>query len=124
MKIFMSKIKLPFIIFGILAIGILTGCASAVLTGSGSGGYQRQLEQDGRSLAEIEDDARITSAVNIGLVKEKTIRATDIEVSTLRGSVTLKGTVSNRSQLKRAVQIAASVPGVGIVMSLMVVTNR
>lgn len=120
----MSKIKLPFIIFGILAIGILTGCASAVLTGSGSGGYQRQLEQDGRSLAEIEDDARITSAVNIGLVKEKTIRATDIEVSTLRGSVTLKGTVSNRSQLKRAVQIAASVPGVGIVMSLMVVTNR
>ena len=90
----------------------LLGCAAAVLTGSGKGGYEQGQNQE-----QIRSDARITSEINIRLVEASHIRATDVRVSTINGNVTLRGKVSNPKLAERIIAIAWGVKGVKRVVS-------
>lgn len=90
----------------------LLGCAAAVLTGSGKGGYEQ-----GHSQEQIRSDARITTEINTRLVEAKQIRATDVRVSTINGNVTLRGKVSSPDLVERIIGIAWGVKGVKGVVS-------
>lgn len=58
------------------------------------------------------DDATVTNAVETALSRSTEVSARDVETSTRRGTVTLKGTVDTPAQREAAVKIAAQVPGV------------
>ena len=58
------------------------------------------------------DDSTITARVNHAMLKDKTVKARQIDVDTIGGHVTLTGAVATRQESTRAVQIAQSVPGV------------
>jgi hyperosmotically inducible protein len=58
------------------------------------------------------DDSTITTRVNHAMMKDKIVKARQIDVDTIGGHVTLTGAVATRNEAKRASQIAQSVPGV------------
>ncbi|MBT8330975.1 MAG: BON domain-containing protein [Deltaproteobacteria bacterium] len=58
------------------------------------------------------DDSTITTRVNHAMMKDKTVKARQIDVDTIGSHVTLTGAVATRNEAKRASQIALSVPGV------------
>jgi len=84
---------------------LVTGCASAVLAGGGKGG-ESEVHYPGAV------DARITRDVNRRLVDDPELVATEVEVLTLDGIVTLGGAVPNRTAAERAERLARSVDGV------------
>ena len=96
----------------ILLLG--AGCASLVV---GTGGSSSS--NDSRTYEQIRSDASITNKINRAFVKNKTIPAVDIRVSTYGGVVTLKGSVSSRKIEARAISVASSIAGVKKVKSLL-----
>lgn len=93
-----------------LWIGLLSGCAAAVVGGAAAGGYY--VGKDERSVAEISSDATITSTINTRYVRDDVVKARQINVDTYRGVVTLYGTVPDQTVATRAVNIARGVKGV------------
>ena len=57
-------------------------------------------------------DAVITTSVNAELAKDDTLKATDIDVDTADGRVSLKGTAPSEQAKERATQLAQAVKGV------------
>lgn len=92
----------------IAAVLWLPGCATAVATGAGGGGYGA----DGRSYEEARSDNKITAAVNSLLVKDQRVRAMDIRVHTFDGIVTLSGNVPDRNSASIVETLARGVNGV------------
>jgi len=58
------------------------------------------------------DDASVTNAVETALSRTTEVSARDVETSTRRGRVILKGTVDTPAQREAAVRVAAQVAGV------------
>jgi len=58
------------------------------------------------------DDATVTARVKTALIKTPGVKASEIDVHTYRGVVTLDGLVDDRQMLVRAAQIARDTPGV------------
>ncbi|MBW2432360.1 MAG: BON domain-containing protein, partial [Deltaproteobacteria bacterium] len=58
------------------------------------------------------DDSTITTRINHAMMKDKIVKARQIDVDTIGGHVTLSGAVATPNEAKRASQIAQSVPGV------------
>ena len=58
------------------------------------------------------DDSTITTRVNHEMMKDKIVKARQIDVDTIDGHVTLTGAVATTNEAKRATQIAQNVPGV------------
>ena len=82
------------------AVGVLalpTGCA---------GTATRQ------STGEYVDDAAITAKVKTAMVRDDTVKALQVEVTTFKGNVQLSGFVDTEAQKARAAQLAAGVEGV------------
>jgi hyperosmotically inducible protein len=102
------RIRIPTGLILAAVFASLYGCASAVSGGYGQGGRS----DDGRSYAEARADNQITAAVNTLLVKDKRIRAMDIQVSTFNGVVSLDGSVPDHSAAAVAQSLAASIEGV------------
>lgn len=98
-------------LFFIVVIFLGAGCASLVV---GTGGNN---SNDSRTYEQSRSDASITNKINRAFVKDKTISAVDIRVSTYSGVVTLKGNVSSRNIETRAIGIASSISGVKKVKS-------
>lgn len=96
------------IIFFMMVVMLLHGCATGVAGGYGQGGR----DSYGRSYQEARADNRITAAVNSALVRDRSLPAMDIDVQTYDGVVTLSGRVANRNTAQRAVTVARDVPGV------------
>lgn len=92
----------------LLLAAILQGCATAVSSGYGQGGQNA----DGRSYEEARADNQITAAITSLLVRNRSIPAMDIDVSTLNGVVTLAGSVPDAATAERAAALAAGVSGV------------
>jgi hyperosmotically inducible protein len=63
------------------------------------------------------DDATITARVKTALLNDPQIAATKIDVSTVNGVVTISGTVRNRAEEQRAIELARKTPGVKDVKS-------
>ncbi len=58
------------------------------------------------------DDATITTKVRTQLVQAQSLKAFDIHVETMQGTVQLSGFVDTRTQKDQAGKIAQAVPGV------------
>jgi len=102
------------VVAGSLSLALLGGCGTLVLGTAPAGGYD---PGDGRSHEQFMADARISEAVTSRLVHDAVVDAMDIRVSTFRGVVTLRGTVSGPRIAQRAVNLARGVPGVRRVTS-------
>lgn len=82
---------------GLMAATLLSGCAATATR---------------QSTGELVDDATITTKVKAEFVRDDTVKAHDVSVTTFKGIVQLSGFVDNAVQKSRAEQIAASVAGV------------
>lgn len=90
----------------LLTAGLLMGALllSAV-------GYAAEPAKKGRSDHPV-DDSVITTKVKARFVKDKQVRARDIEVKTVNGVVELSGTARSTREASRAASIARKVKGV------------
>ncbi len=64
------------------------------------------------STGEYVDDSYITTKVKASILKEDTLKSSEINVETFKGVVQLSGFVNSRSDINRAVDVARSVKGV------------
>jgi osmotically-inducible protein OsmY len=69
------------------------------------------------------DDSALTARVKTELVKDPEVKASEIDVNTYQGRVTLNGVVDNATMAKRAVSIARGTPGVKSVHSALQVAS-
>ncbi len=83
-------------IFAVSLIG-LAGCASTT-------------KQE--STGEYIDDSWITTKVKAEILNEPTLKSTEINVETFKGSVQLSGFVSSNADIDKAVSLARKVKGV------------
>jgi osmotically-inducible protein OsmY len=86
-------------IFAILLASLL-GCA-ATSTKEGTGEYF--------------DDTAITTKVKAAIFDEPSLKSTEINVETFKGTVQLSGFVSSRADINKAVELARGVKGVASV---------
>jgi len=83
-------------IFAILLASLL-GCA-ATSTKEGTGEYF--------------DDTAITTKVKAAIFNEPSLKSSEINVETYKGTVQLSGFVSSRADINKAVELARAVKGV------------
>jgi len=92
------KIAQRFITILVAAAAVsLTACAPTA-TSEGTGEYI--------------DDAVITSKVKAAFAADPTVKATEVQVETFKGTVQLSGFVESRESAQKAVQLARDVKGV------------
>jgi len=84
-------------LFLIITLVSLLGCASTAKK-EGTGEYI--------------DDSVITTKVKAEFVKDKSLKATEINVETFKGVVQLSGFVNSQADINKAIQVARSVKGV------------
>lgn len=77
-----------------------------------------------RSLGEVLDDGVITNKLKTRFMKDKSVKAHQIDIDTWKGVVSLKGTVDTQEQVDRAVQIAERQGGVKEVKSYLVISRE
>lgn len=123
-------------LFPLLLAGFgLTGCAAMLIgDGQGSGGVNGPVNSEagtatgsaaGTGTPQSGGDAEVTAAVRWRLVADTAVEATDIDVNTAGGRVTLSGSVTSFAERDRAGRLAAAVPGVlGVDNRLAVRTGR
>lgn len=82
-----------------LAVSVVTavGCAST-------------SKQEGTG--EYIDDSVITGKVKAALIKDETVKATEVNVETFKGAVQLSGFVASQAAANKAVEIARGISGV------------
>ena len=80
-----------------------------------------KLEEGAKKVGDMALDASITAAIKAKMAADETVKATDIDVDTKNGNVTLSGTVSNKAEADRAIAIAKEAEGVKSVTSHLVV---
>jgi hyperosmotically inducible protein len=78
----------------------------------------------GRTVAQTVDDAAVTAKLKSALLQAPDVKGTDVNVDTVNGKVTLKGTVESQAQADRAVQIARASEGVREVDNQLMVKAR
>jgi hyperosmotically inducible protein len=70
------------------------------------------MREASETTAQVLEDTAITAKVKAALLAEKDVKSRDIDVETFQGKVVVKGTVPERAQADRAVQVARGVDGV------------
>ena len=75
-------------------------------------GTNRDRVADNRRSDQPVDDTWITTKVKAKMVKDKNVRAANINVKTVNGEVELTGTARTRSEKARAASLARSIKGV------------
>jgi hyperosmotically inducible protein len=101
---------------------MLNGCVALVAGGGAAGGYY--VARDKRTMSEITDDASITSAINVKLLKDDLVSPVAVNVDTYKGVVTLQGMVDNPEAARRAYDLAYSVEGVKQVISKLTIRSQ
>lgn len=106
-----------------LTVAFNTGCAALVIGGAAAAsGYY--VGQDKRKVSEIAEDASITAGIKTALIRDKRIKALDINVETFKGKVTLYGRVTDKALIKRCIDIAKTIKGVKTVDSKLAVISE
>jgi osmotically-inducible protein OsmY len=72
----------------------------------------RTSEETKRSGGEFVDDAVITTKVKAAIIKEDSLKASEINVETYKGVVQLSGFVSSEADIAMATKVAGQVEGV------------
>jgi osmotically-inducible protein OsmY len=80
-----------------IALASVLGCASTA-TQEGTGEYF--------------DDTVITTKVKTAILNEPTLKSTEINVETFKGTVQLSGFVASRADVNKATEVARGVKGV------------
>ena len=89
--------KIATALFTVSLLGAMTGCASTS-TKEGTGEYV--------------DDSVITTKVKASIFNEPSLKSTEINVETFKGTVQLSGFVAQPADITRAGEIARGVKGV------------
>jgi len=93
----MHSLKRISALFLAVLLASMLGCASTA-TREGTGEYV--------------DDAAITTKVKTAIFREPSLKVTEINVETFRGTVQLSGFVSARAEMDKAAEVARGVGGV------------
>ena len=93
----------------VIAVLILMGCTA--MTGR-------------QSVGEAFDDSTITTKVKSSLLADSVVSASNIDVDTTAGAVSLNGIVKSEQERKRAIQLAQSTQGVRMVDARNLVVRR
>lgn len=115
--------KLFFRLFLVLTLAtfVAAGCATTKNTGiaikEGATAAGKEVGDKAEDVGGKVEDASITSAIKMKLANDESVSASDINVDTVEGNVTLTGTVKSKAALDRAVQLGRSVNGVKSVHS-------
>ena len=104
----MKQLKRIITFLAALALMAVVGCAGTA-TKEGTGEYV--------------DDTVITTKVKAAIFNEPTLKSTEINVETFKGSVQLSGFVSSRANMVKAVEVARGVSGVKAVRDDMRIKN-
>src|SRR3990172_5834377 len=119
--------KVFFRLLLILALAglISAGCATTKNTGvaikEGATEAGQQVADKAGDVGEKIEDASITSAIKMKFANDELVSASNINVDTTNGHVTLNGTVASQAEATRAVQIGRSVDGVKSVHSNLII---
>ena len=76
-----------------------------------------------RSLGETIDDAVITNKLKTKFMKDKTVKAFQIDIDAWKGVVSLRGKVDSQNQIYKAIEMAERQTGVKEVKSYLVIRN-
>ena len=106
----------------LLLAALLSGCAAVAVGGAAAGGYY--VAKDKRTMAEMYDDASITTSINSKFLSDDLVSPFAINVDTDKGVVTLRGTVDNPAAARRAYDLAYSVGGVSGVISQLTIRSE
>lgn len=95
-------------LIAVMAIVVLTGCASIT----------------GRTAGEHIDDATITSVINGKIIEDPNLKYFKINVDTTRGHVVLSGFVGSKKVEERLIETARGVRGVKSVTSHLKIESK
>jgi osmotically-inducible protein OsmY len=98
----------------LLAVLPLAGCEAATNAANGAGAM---IERTAEKIEQKTDDAALTLAVKGALVKADDKLGRQVKVGSLKGRVSLSGTVATAADKARAEQIAVGVKGVSEVLN-------
>ncbi len=85
---------------------------------------ERSAEHAGDKAAQVTSDVTITAKVNAALVADDKLKATQINVDTREGQVTLTGQAPDAQSRERATTLASAVDGVKHVNNQLVVSPK
>ena len=96
-----------------LALGA-TGCAHFKGTGNGSTSAKQTTDTSANPRGPVQTtaDAAINAKVKAALAADDMVKARDINTDTVRGVVTLNGTVNSAAEKSQALKIAKGIDGV------------
>ena len=123
-----NKVFFRLLLILALAGFISAGCATTKNTGvaikEGATEAGQQVADKAEDVGEKIEDASITSAIKMKFANDELVSASNINVDTTNGHVTLNGTVASQAEATRAVQIGRSVDGVKSVHSNLIIPVR
>jgi osmotically-inducible protein OsmY len=90
----------------------LTSLVSAILLASVIGCASTPRQE---GTGEYLDDTVITTKVKAAILNEPTLKSTQINVETFKGTVQLSGFVDSRTDIAKAAEVARGVKGVAVV---------
>lgn len=93
------------------ALALCPACLLVAAGGAGAAAGAAGSDPE-RNTGDVIADSYLTSAVKSALAAAKGVRASDINVDTRKGVVTLRGTVRSAGEASQAVEVARSVAGV------------
>jgi hyperosmotically inducible protein len=96
------------VVGALVALGV-SGCASWRANHMNTASNETH---EHRGVTQTASDAAITAKVKTAMAADKNVSASNIDVDTYRGVVSLKGTVKDQAEKSRAVDIARNVAGV------------
>lgn len=121
------KILAIFILFVFAIVGA-GACRSAKNTGvaikEGTTEAVEETAEAAEHAGKKVEDGTITAAIKMKFANDEMVSASNIDVDTNQGDVTLNGVVSTRAEADRAAQLAQSVDGVKSVHSNLVVQQE
>ncbi len=97
-----------------LVLAVMMGTVVALSVGCSTMGSQETTKQ-------YFHDAAITSKIKARLLQDQALRGLQVKVDTYRGHVILSGFVNHQSQVRQALHIARTTPGVVSVRNDLVV---
>lgn len=92
-----QKSKFVWLAFASLLFASMVGCNSAPKK---------------ETAAEYIDDSYLTTKVKAAILRDPTLKSSEINVETYKGAVQLSGFVNSRSDINRAVEVTRTIRGV------------
>lgn len=120
-----KKVLVRFLLIIALAFAALAACATTKNTGvaikEGATEAGQQVADKAEDVGGKIEDASITSAIKMKFANDKLVSASNINVDTDNGHVTLNGTADSLTEANRAIELGRSVDGVKSIHSNLII---